>query len=136
MIHVTKRMTFSASHRLHNPNFSDEWNKETFDKCNNINGHGHNYVIEVTVIGTPNPDTGYVIDLKELKKIMDSEIISKVDHKNLNLDVDFMKGIIPSVENIAIAFWKILNKNISNGKLHRIKLWETENSFVEYYGEV
>ncbi len=135
MIYVTKRLTFSSSHRLHNPNFSDEWNKETFDKCNNPNGHGHNYVLEVTIAGEPNPDTGYVIDLKALKKIIEKTIIDLVDHKHLNSDVEFMQNIIPSVENIAIAFWNELKGNIPNGKLNKIKIWETENSYVEYYGQ-
>lgn len=134
MVFVTKRLTFSASHRLHNPNFSDEWNKEIFDKCNNPNGHGHNYIVEVTIAGEPNPDTGYVIDLKMLKKIVENVIIDKVDHKHLNTDVEFMQNLIPSVENIAIAFWKELENKIPNGKLYRIKIWETENSYVEYFG--
>ncbi len=134
MVYVTKRLTFSASHRLHNPKFSDEWNKEVFDKCNNPNGHGHNYVLEVTIAGEPNPDTGYVIDLKILKKIVENIIIDKVDHKHFNTDVDFMINIIPSVENIAIAFWKELEDKIPNGKLYKIKIWETENSYVEYFG--
>lgn len=128
-------MKFSSSHRLFNPKFSDEKNEEVFDKCNNINGHGHNYVLEVTVAGKPDPETGYVIDLKMLKKIIDREIISKVDHKHLNLDVDHFKEIIPTVENMAIVFWNILKDSIPTGKLYKIKIWETDTSMVEYFGE-
>lgn len=135
MLFVTKRLTFSASHRLFNPNFSFEKNEEIYDKCNNLNGHGHNYVIEVTVAGLPNPETGYVIDLKELKQIIDKHVVSKLDHKHLNYDVEFLKGVIPTVENVSILCWKELESHISNGKLNKIKLWETESSFVEYFGE-
>ncbi len=135
MLYITKRMSFSASHRLFNPQYTEEKNKEVFDKCNNFYGHGHNYHLEVTVAGIPNPDTGYVLDLKKLKKIINEEIIEKVDHKHLNFDVDFLEGIIPTVENIAVVFWKILEKKIANGRLNKIKLHETENSWVEYFGE-
>lgn len=135
MMYVTKRLKFSASHRLFNPTFSDEQNKEIYDKCNNPNGHGHNYILEVTVAGTPNPDTGYVIDLKKLKSIVAENIINLVDHKNLNYDVDCLKGIIPTVENLSIVFWNILKDRIIGGSLYSIKLYETEDSFVEYFGD-
>ena len=135
MLYVTKRMEFSAAHRLYNPNFSEEKNEEVFDKCNNYYGHGHNYFLEVTVSGEPDPDTGYVIDLKKLKKLLVNEIISKVDHKHLNFDVDFLSDVIPTVENLAVAFWNILDSKLPSGKLYKIKLHETENSFVEYYGK-
>ncbi len=135
MLYVSKRMTFSSSHRLFNPEFSDEKNVAVFDKCNNPNGHGHNYTIEVTVAGRPNPETGYVIDLKKLKMIIGKEIISKVDHKHLNHDVDFLSGIIPTAENLTVVFWRILSAAITEGELYRIKLYENENSFVEYHGE-
>jgi 6-pyruvoyltetrahydropterin/6-carboxytetrahydropterin synthase len=135
MVYVTRQMKFSASHRLFNPTFSDDKNEEVFDKCNNPNGHGHNYTLEVTVSGHPDPDTGYVFDLKRLKKILETEVISKVDHKNLNLDVDFLDGVIPTVENLAISFWKILNIVLGEGRLYRIKLYESDTSFVEYFGE-
>ncbi|HPO62556.1 MAG TPA: 6-carboxytetrahydropterin synthase [Candidatus Kapabacteria bacterium] len=134
MLYITKITNFSASHRLFNPNLSDEENEKLFDKCNNKNGHGHNYKLEITISGEVNPVSGYVIDLKLLKKIIEEEIIEKVDHTNLNLDVDFLKGTIPSVENLAIAFWNILENKLPSGKLYKIKLFETENSFVEYYG--
>ena len=135
MVYVTRKAHFSASHRLYNPNFTDEQNEEVFDKCNNPNGHGHNYTVEVTVKGLPDPQTGYVIDLKKLSHILDRKIIEKVDHKHLNLDVDFLKGIIPSAENLAVAFWNILHKAIPSGELHSIKLYESDNNFVEYLGE-
>lgn len=134
-IYVTRRAQFSAAHRLFNPAFTDEQNEAVFDKCNNPNWHGHNYRLDVTVSGTPDPDTGYVIDLKKLSRIMESEIIDKVDHKNLNLDVPFLSGMIPTAENIAVQFWKILAAKLSSGKLHCVKVFESENNFVEYYGE-
>ena len=120
---------------MFNPTFSDVHNEETFDKCNNFYGHGHNYHLEVTITGVPNPETGYVYDLKKIKKILEDEIISKVDHKHLNYDVEFLKGIIPTVENMVVKFWQILQDKFDNAKLFRIKLYETENSYVEYYGE-
>ena len=135
MIYVTKKMMFSASHRLFNPEFSDEENEKTFDKCNNYYGHGHNYIIEVTVAGNINSETGYLVDLKKLKEIINFEIISKVDHKHLNFDVDFLNGIIPTVENLAVVFWNILENKINGGKLHSIRLFESEGSFAEYCGE-
>ncbi|HCA79561.1 MAG TPA: 6-pyruvoyl tetrahydrobiopterin synthase [Bacteroidetes bacterium] len=134
MIYVTRRLTFSASHRLFNPSFSAAENERIFDKCSNVHGHGHNYVLEVTVAGEPNPETGYVIDLKKLKAIVMREIIEKVDHKHLNHDVEFLSGIIPTAENIARAFWKILEPQITEGKLHSVRLHETENNVVEVLG--
>jgi len=135
MIYVTRRVTFSASHRLFNPRLSEKENEELFDKCANRNGHGHNYVMEVTVAGEPQERTGYVVDLKRLKEILKSEIVDKVDHKHLNEDVDFLKGIIPTAENIARVFWKILESRIPDGRLYSIRLHETENNVVEYRGE-
>jgi len=134
MIFVTRRETFSASHRLHNENWTDEKNEEVFGKCNNPNGHGHNYVLEVTVMGEIDKETGYVIDTKLLKWIIRKNIIEKVDHKHLNLDVDFFKGIIPTAENIAVAFWEQIFNKIPNGKLFSIKIYETENNYFEYKG--
>lgn len=135
MIYVTRRAVFSASHRLYNEKFSDEQNDAIFDKCNNINGHGHNYVLEVMVAGEVNPDTGYVIDLKKLKKILKENVLAKLDHKNLNMDVDFLKGVIPTAENIAIGIWNELVDKIDEGKLHSVKLYETENNYIEYKGD-
>ncbi len=135
MIYVTRKTHFSAAHRLFNSKFSDKKNQEIFDKCNNPNGHGHNYYLEVTVAGEPNPETGYVIDLKILKNIIEKYFLDKVDHKNLNVDVDFLQGINPTAENIVIACWKQIQPHINDGKLYSIKLYETENNFVEYQGE-
>ena len=135
MIYVTRREIFSSSHRLFNPNFSDEENERLFGKCNNLNGHGHNYILEVIVAGEVDPNTGYVIDLKVLKEIIKKNVISKVDHKNLNLDVDFLKGKIPTAENIAIGIWDQLNNKLPSGKLYSIRLYGTENNYVEYKGK-
>jgi 6-pyruvoyltetrahydropterin/6-carboxytetrahydropterin synthase len=134
MMFVTRRETFSASHRLFNPHLSEARNFELFDKCANPNGHGHNYVLEVTVAGEPAADSGYVIDIKKLKDIIRSEIIAKVDHKHLNFDVDFLKGINPTSENVAKAFWNILKEKITDGRLYSVRLHETENNSVEYRG--
>jgi 6-pyruvoyltetrahydropterin/6-carboxytetrahydropterin synthase len=135
MVYVTRRATFSAAHRLYNPKLTEAENEAIYDKCSNKNGHGHNYVVEVTVAGEPSPETGYVIDLKKLKEIVGREIIDRVDHKHLNVDVDFMQGIVPTAENIAKAFWKELFPKISEGTLYSIRLHETENNVVEYRGE-
>ena len=134
MVTVTRRATFSASHRLYNPDLSEKENAELFDKCANLHGHGHNYVLEVTVAGEPDPKTGYVIDLKRLKEIISREVLAKVDHKHLNMDVDFMRGIIPTAENIARAIWSVLEPRIPQGSLYRIRLHETENNVVEISG--
>ena len=135
MIYVSRREVFSASHRLHNNSLTDEENLKIFGKCNNPNGHGHNYILEIIVAGEVDPKTGYVIDLKQLKTIIIENIISKVDHKHLNYDVDFLEGINPTTENIAIAFWNVLVDKIPSGKLYSIKLHETENNFIEYRGK-
>ena len=135
MVLITRRAAFSASHRLWNPAFSEEQNRAMFDKCANPNGHGHNYTLEVTIAGVPGRDTGYVLDLKILKDIMKKEVLDKVDHKHLNHDVDFMNGVIPTAENIAIAIWNILAPKIPAGKLYAVRLRETENNVVEYRGE-
>jgi 6-pyruvoyltetrahydropterin/6-carboxytetrahydropterin synthase len=135
MVYVTRKAHFSASHRLYNPSWDNATNDRVFGKCNNPNGHGHNYDVEVTVAGNAPPETGMVIDLKELADIMEREVIERVDHKHLNVDVDFMRGIIPTAENIAIAFWRILEKKVPHGTLYSIKLFESPNNFVEYRGE-
>ncbi|KUO59140.1 6-pyruvoyl tetrahydrobiopterin synthase [bacterium BRH_c32] len=135
MIYVTRREVFSSSHRLFNPKYNEEENNLIFGKCNNFNGHGHNYILEVVVAGDINPDTGYVIDLKMLKTIIIENVIKKVDHKNLNMDVDFLSGIIPTAENIAVGIWDQLKDKIPSGNLYAIKLYETENNYVEYKGE-
>jgi 6-pyruvoyltetrahydropterin/6-carboxytetrahydropterin synthase len=135
MVYVTRKAHFSASHRLYNPEWDDERNESVFGKCNNPRGHGHNYEIEVTVRGDPPQETGMVIDLKRLGDIIERELIEQVDHKHLNHDVPFMRGIIPTAENMAIAFWKILEPHIREGRLFSIKVYESGNNFVEYRGE-
>ena len=134
MVLVTRKAHFAASHRLFNPAWSDEKNEKVFGKCNNPHGHGHNYELEVTVAGDPPSETGMVIDLKKLADIIEEELVEKVDHKHLNLDVDFLQGIIPTAENMAMAFWKVLDPKIKEGKLHSIRLYESESNFVEFRG--
>ncbi|MGD8777813.1 MAG: 6-carboxytetrahydropterin synthase [Ignavibacteria bacterium] len=135
MVYVTRREVFSSSHRLNNPELTEEENAELYGKCNSPNWHGHNYVLEVVVAGEVNPKSGYVIDLSVLKEIIRDNVTSKLDHRNLNLDVEFMKGKITSSENLVIEIWKQLADKIPSGKLYSIKLYETENNYVEYKGE-
>ncbi|MBS3945565.1 MAG: 6-carboxytetrahydropterin synthase [Melioribacter sp.] len=135
MLYLTRREVFSASHRLYNEKYSDEENLKIFGKCSNPNGHGHNYVLEVIVSGKIDPSTGYVIDLKILKQIIRENVIDKVDHKNLNVDVDFMNGLNPTAENIAIGIWNQLVNKIPSGELYSVKIYETENNYVEYRGK-
>ena len=133
-VYLTRKEHFSASHRLFNPKFSEEENLATYGKCAYPNGHGHNYEIEVTVAGEPGPETGMIMDLKKLSDLIEEEILSKVDHKHLNMDVDFLKGIIPTAENIAIVFWRILCPKLTAGRLYSIRVFETPNNFAEYRG--
>jgi len=135
VVYITRRETFAAAHRLFKPELSDEENLKLFGKCSNPNWHGHNYTLEVIVKGEVDKDTGFVMDLKDLKDIVRENVISKVDHKNLNLDTDFMKGKIPTSENIVIAIWNELEGKITKGKLFSVKLYETENNYFEYKGE-
>ncbi len=137
MIQITRRERFCAAHVLRNENWDDKKNMEVFGKCSNKNWHGHNFELFVTVKGEVEELTGYVMNLKILSEIIDRKVISKLDHKNINLDVDFMKGKMASSEVIAIAIWEELEEDINkNGAtLHCVKLVETENNFVEYYGE-
>ena len=128
---LTKRMTFCAGHRLFNPGFSDEKNREIFGDCANPSGHGHNYVLEVTVSGEIDKDTGMIINLKKMKRTIEDEIISKVDHRNLNIDVDFLKGVIPTTENFALKIWEILDKSFGGELLDKVVLWESENNKIE-----
>lgn len=132
---VTKKISFCASHRLHNPKLSDSVNREIFGVCNNLNGHGHTYSLEVTVKGELHPDTGMVINVMELRKIIEEQIYNHVDHKNLNIDVPWLNNLIPTTENLTVAFWERLEKNIPSGKLYSIKLSESPNSIFEYFGE-
>jgi 6-pyruvoyltetrahydropterin/6-carboxytetrahydropterin synthase len=131
---VTRRLRFNAAHRVYNPSFTDAENESTFGKCNNPNWHGHNYILDVSVEGAIDEKTGYVIDLSKVKELVTRELLSKVDHKNMNLDVPFMEGRIPTSENIIVEFWKILEPALAPAKLVRLVLWETENNYVEYTG--
>ena len=135
MMYVTRREHFSAAHRLFNPSWSDERNDRVFGKCNNPAGHGHNYYLEVTVAGEVDTQTGYVVDLKELKRVIHAHVIDRLDHKNLNTDVDFLNGVIPTAENIAIGIWNQLVDRMPQGTLYQIRLYETEKNFVDYRGE-
>lgn len=135
IVYITRRERFNAAHKLYNPKWTKEENEAFFGKCANHYYHGHNFELFVTVKGIANPDTGMVMDLKELKALIKEEVTEKLDHKNLNEDIDFLKGQMPSIENIIVAIWEILDAKIKNGKLHYLKLIETENNFVEYYGE-
>jgi len=134
IVSVTRRLRFNAAHRVHNPALSDEENATLFGKCNNPNWHGHNYVLEVTVEGPIDDRTGYVIDLGLLKAIVQREVIDDVDHHNMNVDVEFMRGVNPTAENIVVACWHVLQPHVAPGRLYRLRLWETENNYVEYDG--
>jgi len=137
MMYVTRREYFNAAHKISNPNWDDAKNKEVFGGCANPNWHGHNYTLFVTVKGEISEETGFVVDLKKLSEIIREHIIEKVDHKNFNLDVPFLKDILPSTENIVKVFWEQLEKPLSGMtcKLHSLRLHETENNYVEYFGE-
>lgn len=134
LVYITRRAHFSAAHRLHNPLFSDEWNRKAFGACNNPNWHGHNYQLEVTLRGEPHPDTGYVFDLGALRDLIEERVLRHVDHRNLNLDVEFLNGVIPSTENLLVAFWNQLSPYLPEGMLYRLRLSETERNLAEYFG--
>lgn len=137
MIYITRKEHFNAAHKLARPEWSKEKNEEVFGKCANVNWHGHNFDLYVTLKGEPSEITGFVIDLKVLSALIKDLVVEKLDHKNLNLDVEFMSGIMPSTENLAIKIWEQLEFEISkhNCYLHSIKLFETENNYVEYFGK-
>ncbi len=132
---VVRRLHFNAAHRLHNPARSEAWNRETFGPCNHPNYHGHNYELEVMVEGPIDPDTGYVVDVSVLKRIAEEQVVSLLDHRNLNLDVPWFHDRQPSAENIAVFIWERLAPHIPAGRLHRIRLWETPRNYVEYAGD-
>jgi 6-pyruvoyltetrahydropterin/6-carboxytetrahydropterin synthase len=136
-MYITRRERFNAAHRLFRPEWTDEKNLEVFGKCSNPNWHGHNYTLYITVKGEVSKETGFVMNLKDLSSILKSKIIDKVDHKNLNLEVDFIKNQIVSTENIAIAIWDELEEEIKKfgAELHCVKLVETENNYAEYFGK-
>lgn len=135
-VYITRRETFNAAHKLWNNNWSDEKNFEIFGRCSNHNWHGHNFTIFVTVKGIPNPETGFVMNLKDLSEIIKNEVVEPLDHKNLNLDVPFLEGILASTENVVIKIWERMDAPVrkAGGELVKIKLVETENNFVEYFG--
>lgn len=139
MVYICRKEHFNAAHKLYNPKWSPEKNAEIFGPCANANWHGHNFELVVTVKGKIDPERGYVMDLKELSKITKSLVIDKVDHKNLNMDVDFLEGKMPSCEVLVIEFWRILAPAIKeaapNAELHCLELHETHKNFVRYYGE-
>jgi 6-pyruvoyltetrahydropterin/6-carboxytetrahydropterin synthase len=139
MILVSRKEHFNAAHKLYNPAWSKEKNVEVFGACANENWHGHNFDLIVTVKGNPDPETGFVVDLKKLSTLIHDEVTEKLDHKNLNLDVDFMKDKLASCENLAIEIWKILDARMASitryGKLHCVRLYETPRNFVDYFGE-
>jgi 6-pyruvoyltetrahydropterin/6-carboxytetrahydropterin synthase len=131
---ITRRLHFSAAHRVHNPDLSDEENRRLFGKCNNPNWHGHNYILDVSVKGEMDEKTGYVVDLTTIKETVQHHVIAKVDHRNLNLEVDFLRDVIPTTENFIVAIWHVLEPALKPATLTRLVLWETVNNYVEYDG--
>lgn len=134
LVYVTRRMHFSAGHRLHAESLDEETNRGIYGACNNPLGHGHNYDLEVTVRGEPDPVTGMVMDIKALKDLIQKEVIDPMDHKFLNMEVPFLAHQVPTAENIVVAIWRVLQGKLPGVELYRIKLYETERNIVEYYG--
>ena len=134
--YITRKERFNAAHRLFRPEFSDEQNLKVFGKCSNPNWHGHNYTLHVTVKGDVDPETGFVVDLKELSRVINEKVIIRLDHRNINLEVDFMNGKLASAENLAISIWNELEEEVEKlgARLHSIKVEETENNQAEYFG--
>jgi 6-pyruvoyltetrahydropterin/6-carboxytetrahydropterin synthase len=135
MVYLTRKAEFSASHYYHNPEFTPEENQRIFGKCNNPNGHGHNYTLEVTVRGQVDQRSGFVVDLKQLKDIMNREVIDAMDHRFLNKEVAEFRDAIPTTENLAISIWRRLQPKLKLAELHRVRVYETPDLFVDYYGE-
>ena len=134
-VSITRQVHFNSAHRLYNPAKSLAWNQRQYGLCTNPHWHGHNYVLEVTVRGTPDPETGYLLDLAELKRILHRAVVDRCDHRNLNEEVPFLRGIIPSTENLVIAFWNQIAPHIPPpGRLHAVRLYETPRNFAEYRG--
>ena len=131
---VTRRVHFNAAHRVHNPKFSDEWNRKIFGVCNNPNYHGHNYELELTVTGEIDADTGYVYDLNLLKELAQERLLDQLDHKNLNVDVPWFRDLIPTSENIALVCWRELRAALPTTLALRLRLWETPRNYVDYEG--
>ena len=136
MHYVTRRETFNAAHKLSLADWSDERNREVFGKCANVNWHGHNYDLRVTVSGTPDPVTGFVMDAKQLSVIVKQHVVDRLDHSNLNLDIDWFRDRLPTTENLVTAIWERLRGPIADagGNLYRVRLFETENIYADYYG--
>ena len=135
MIYLTRKAEFSASHYYHNPDFTPEENQRIFGKCNNPHGHGHNYILEVTVKGEVNPQSGFVVDLRELKDLMHREVLDAFDHRFLNKEIPEFLTRIPTTENLAIAIWQRLAPKFNSAELHRVRVYETPDLFVDFYVE-
>ena len=135
MVYLTRKAEFSASHYYHNPEMSAEENQRIFGKCNNPHGHGHNYTLEVTVKGEVDARSGFVVDLKQLKDLMNREVIDVLDHRFLNKEVPEFQDAIPTTENLAISIWNRLRSRLKLAQLHRVRVYETPDLFVDYYGE-
>jgi len=134
-VYITRQVHFNAAHRLHNPAKSQAWNVRQYGLCTNPHWHGHNYVMEVTIAGQPDPETGYIMDLSELKQILHETVVDRCDHRNLNTDVDFLRGVIPSTENLTIAFWHEIAPRLPKpARLHRVRLFETPRNYAEFLG--
>ncbi|HTL69562.1 MAG TPA: 6-carboxytetrahydropterin synthase [Lacunisphaera sp.] len=133
-VFITRQVHFNSAHRLYNPTKSLAWNRRQYGPCTNPHWHGHNYVLEVTVRGEPAADTGYIIDLGELKRILHRAVVDACDHRNLNEDVPFLRGVIPTTENLVIAFWHRIAPLLPAGRLHCVRLYETPRNFAEFLG--
>ena len=133
-VFITRQVHFNSAHRLYNPTKSQEWNEAHYGLCTNPHWHGHNYVLEVTLRGTPDPETGYIMDLGELKRILYRAVVDKCDHHNLNEEVDFLRGVNPSTENLVMAFWSEIAPYLTAGQLHCVRLYETPRNFAEFFG--
>lgn len=135
MIYLTRVEHFNAAHKLYNPKWTPEKNEAVFGKCANENWHGHNYELHVTVKGEPDEDTGFIIDVKQLSRLISEHVLEKVDHRNLNMDVPFMDGLLPSTENFIRQIWKQLAPQLQTCRLHQLRLYETPRIYVDYFGE-
>ena len=135
MVYLTRRASFSASHRLWSEQLTDAENYAIYEKCTNPNGHGHNYLLEVTVRGTPDPQTGMLLNLTQIKDVMNEQVVKWVDHKHLNYDVPWLEGCIPTTEVLVVKFWERLKDALPRGLLYEVKLYETENNIASYRGE-
>lgn len=133
-VYITRQVHFNSAHRLYNPTKSLAWNQKQYGLCTNPHWHGHNYVLEVTLKGQPDPVTGYIMDLAKLKGVLHAAVVDKCDHRNLNDEVPFLRGIIPSTENLVIAFWEQIAPHIPNDSLHCVRLYETPRNYAEFFG--